>query len=75
MIDSMAVAAVIDPSLVETIPARVGVETKGDITLGQTVADFRHSHVWHHLPVISVGARADYRRFLDLTLASVGVQP
>jgi len=68
LIDSMAVAAVIDPTLIGTVPARVGVETKGEITLGQTVADFRHHHGWAHLPEIQVANTADYRRFLDLVI-------
>jgi len=68
LIDSMAVAAVIDPTLIGTVPARVGVETKGEITLGQTVADFRHHHGWAHLPEIQVANSADYRRFLDLVI-------
>lgn len=71
LIDSMAVAAVIDPSLVGTVKARVGIETKGELTLGQTVADFRHHHGWAHLPEIDVGATADYARFLDLVMTLV----
>jgi purine nucleosidase/pyrimidine-specific ribonucleoside hydrolase len=71
LIDSMAVAAVIDPSLIGTQRARVGVETKGELTLGQTVADFRHHHAWRHLPEIDVAATADYRRFLDLFMSVV----
>jgi len=71
LIDSMAVAAVIDPSLIGTVPARVGVETKGELTLGQTVADFRHHHAWAQLPEIQVAATADYRRFLDLVMTSL----
>jgi purine nucleosidase/pyrimidine-specific ribonucleoside hydrolase len=69
LIDSMAVAAVIDPSLIGTVKARVGVETKGELTLGQTVADFRHHHGWAHLPELEVAQTADYRRFLDLVIA------
>jgi len=68
LIDSMAVAAVIDPSLIGTLKARVGIETKGELTLGQTVADFRHHHGWMHLPEIDVAATADYGRFLDLVM-------
>lgn len=71
LIDSMAVAAVIDPSLIETVKARVGVETRGELTLGQTVADFRHHHGWAHLPEIDVASRADYQRFLDLVMQLV----
>jgi inosine-uridine nucleoside N-ribohydrolase len=68
LIDSMAVAAVIDPSLIGTLKARVGIEIKGELTLGQTVADFRHHHGWMHLPEIDVAASADYGRFLDLVM-------
>jgi purine nucleosidase/pyrimidine-specific ribonucleoside hydrolase len=71
LIDSMAVAAVIDPTLIGTERARVGVETKGELTLGQTVADFRHHHAWQHLPEIEVAATADYARFLDLFMATM----
>jgi len=69
LIDSMAVAAVIDPSLIGMVKARVGVETKGELTLGQTVADFRHHHAWAHLPELEVAQTANYRGFLDLVLA------
>ena len=71
LIDSLAVAAVIDPTLIKTQRARVGVETKGELTLGQTVADFRHHHAWQHLPEIEVAASADYGRFLDLFMKTV----
>lgn len=71
LIDSMAVAAVIDPTLMGTTRARVGVETRGELTLGQTVADFRHHHGWAHLPEIEVASSADYARFLDLVMTLV----
>ena len=71
LIDSMAVAAVIDPTLIGTVKARVGIETRGELTLGQTVADFRHHHGWAHLPEIDVAATADYGRFLDLVMKLV----
>lgn len=71
LIDSMAVAAVIDPSVIGTVKARVGVETKGELTLGQTVADFRHHHGWMHLPEIDVASSADYGRFLGLIMTTV----
>jgi purine nucleosidase/pyrimidine-specific ribonucleoside hydrolase len=71
LIDSMAVAAVIDPSLIGWVKARVGVETKGELTLGQTVADFRHHHAWSQLPELEVAQTADYRRFLDLVMKTL----
>lgn len=66
VIDCMAVAYVIDNSLIDTMPARVGVEVKDGLTLGMTVIDRRHHHVWEDLPLISVGKKADCGRFLNL---------
>lgn len=66
IIDCMAVGYAIDPTLVETIKGHVGVETQSPLTLGMTVLDGRHHHVWTHLPVIEIGAKADCGRFLQL---------
>lgn len=71
LIDSLAVARVIDPTLMETIVAKVGVETQGKLTLGMTIMDNRHHHGWTHLPDVEIAAKADYRRFLDLVMESV----
>jgi len=68
VIDCMAVAYALDATLVETMKAHVGVETKDGLTLGMTVIDRRHHHVWEHLPLINVGVRADYGRFLQLLM-------
>ena len=68
VIDCMAVAYAIDPTLVETFDAHVGVETKDGLTLGMTVIDRRHHFVWEQLPFISVGKKADCGRFLKLLL-------
>ncbi|MDO5689435.1 MAG: nucleoside hydrolase [Tissierellia bacterium] len=64
IIDCMAVAYVMDPSFVETFQGRVGVETLSPLTLGMTVLDRRHHHVWEQLPMITIGKSADYGRFL-----------
>ncbi|MCC2253715.1 nucleoside hydrolase [Ruminococcus sp. CLA-AA-H200] len=68
VIDCMAVAYAIDPTLVETFDAHVGVETKDGLTLGMTVIDRRHHFVWEQLPLISIGKKADCGRFLKLLL-------
>lgn len=68
LIDSMAVAAAIDPSLISSITAKVGIETKGELTLGMTIMDARHHFQWSHLPDIQVAYQADYRRFLGLVM-------
>ena len=73
IIDCMAVAYAIDPTLVTTERCRCGVETGGTLTRGMTVRDSRHHFTWKELPEIYVGVTADYGRFLrlvkELTLA------
>lgn len=71
VIDCMAVGYAIDPSLVETFMGRVGIETKGELTLGNTVVDYRHHHVWEHLPLIEIGKHADYAKFLEMLMELV----
>ncbi|MBW4082527.1 nucleoside hydrolase [Paenibacillus sp. S150] len=71
LIDSMAVAAVIDPTLIRYLTAKVGIETKGQLTLGMTVMDTRHHHAWTDLPDIHVAYQADYRQFLRLVMDAV----
>ncbi|MDO4600907.1 MAG: nucleoside hydrolase [Eubacteriales bacterium] len=71
VIDCMAVAYAIDSSLVQTMKTRVGVETKDGLTLGMTVVDRRHHHIWENLPIIEIGCDVDYERFLKLVLELV----
>lgn len=68
VIDCMAVGYAIDPSLVKTMKGHVGIETDSALTLGMTVLDSRHHHVWEHLPVIEIGAKADGARFLQMLM-------
>ncbi|QUW23896.1 nucleoside hydrolase [Sporosarcina sp. Marseille-Q4063] len=71
LIDSMAIAALIDETLITTIKGKVGIETKGELTLGMTILDTRHHHTWNKLPEINVAAEADYKRFNDLVLERI----
>lgn len=71
IIDCMAVGYAIDPALVVTREAHVGVETKDGLTLGMTVRDGRHHHVWTHLPSIRIAVDADYAGFLKLLTSLV----
>jgi purine nucleosidase len=48
MHDPLAVAAALDPSLIETVAVAVDVETTGTISNGQTLADWRG--VWRRKP-------------------------
>ena len=71
VIDCMAVGYAINPDLVETFMGRVGIETKGELTLGNTVLDARHHHVWEQLPMIEIAKSADHERFLQLLMKLV----
>ncbi|UCH58125.1 MAG: nucleoside hydrolase [Candidatus Bathyarchaeota archaeon] len=42
--DPLTLASVVNPGLVETVPVRVEVETRGEVTLGMTVVDRRQRH-------------------------------
>jgi len=72
LIDSLAVAAAIDRSIILTEPVRVGIEVRGELTLGQTVVDRREHFQWTHLPLIEAASDIDAGRFLDLLLSSLG---
>jgi purine nucleosidase/pyrimidine-specific ribonucleoside hydrolase len=66
LIDSMAVAAALDPSIVTTRRHRVAVETTGTVTLGQTVIDDREHFRWENLPMLDIAAAADHGRMLTM---------
>jgi inosine-uridine nucleoside N-ribohydrolase len=59
MHDPLAIAAAIDPDLIETAAVAVDVETAGTLTQGMTVADWRG--VWRRKPnaQVAVGVRAE----------------
>jgi inosine-uridine nucleoside N-ribohydrolase len=66
LIDSMAVATALDPSIVTTRRHHVAVETTGTVTLGQTVIDDREHFKWEHLPLLDIAAAADHGRMLTM---------
>lgn len=66
LIDSAAVASLIDPTLVATESVLCDVETEGRLTRGMTVVDRRLHHEWQDLPRIDIATDFDYSRFLDL---------
>lgn len=66
LIDSVAIAAMIDPKLVTTTPLRVGVERRGELTRGMTVVERRLHHCRDDLPVVQAVGSLDFDRFLDL---------
>ncbi|MBI3328339.1 MAG: nucleoside hydrolase [Nitrospinae bacterium] len=72
MHDPLAVGAVIDPSLVRTMPLWVQVETKGELTAGMTVADRRPLRSDLKAPAnMNIALEVDATRFLDLFLTRI----
>jgi purine nucleosidase len=69
MHDPLAVAALVDPTLVRTVPMSVQVETAGELTTGMLVADRRPRHA--ELPAagnVNVALEVDAARVLEMFL-------
>jgi purine nucleosidase/pyrimidine-specific ribonucleoside hydrolase len=71
LIDSLAIAAAVEPSLFTLETLKVGVETRGELTLGATVVDRRKHFRWDHLPSINVASDVDAGRYFDLLLRAL----
>jgi inosine-uridine nucleoside N-ribohydrolase len=71
--DAMAVAHVIDPTLVTTRRANVAVETRSELCDGRTVVDLRG--VTGREPNADVGVDVDADRFLDLLVSRIASLP
>lgn len=69
LIDSTAVAAVIDPSLISLKTIHVDIETRGELTRGQTVTDIRDNFRWTHLPAVEAAYNANFTGFRDLVVS------
>jgi inosine-uridine nucleoside N-ribohydrolase len=69
----MAVAHVIDPTLLTTRPANVAVETRSDYCDGRTVVDLRG--VTGREPNADVGVDVDAGHFLELLVSRIASLP
>lgn len=70
--DPMAIAATLDPNLAETERFAVDVETVGDLTRGQTIADMRRpQRAWKRKANVDVCISFDSERFLRLFMDRV----
>jgi purine nucleosidase/pyrimidine-specific ribonucleoside hydrolase len=70
MHDPLAVGALIDPSVVHTIPWAVQVETQGEFTTGMLVADRRPLRPdFKSSPQVHVALEVDGPRFLEMFLS------
>ena len=71
--DAMAVAHVIDPTLVETLPCNVEIETRSEFCDGRTVVD---RWLVRDAPRnAAVGIDVDAARFLELLVSRIGSLP
>jgi pyrimidine-specific ribonucleoside hydrolase len=68
--DPVAVAAVMEPHLLETRPMRVDVECEGELTRGETVCDFYG--VTGKPPNAGVGVKLDREGFFELLYRVMG---
>ncbi|HLY13834.1 MAG TPA: nucleoside hydrolase [Candidatus Limnocylindrales bacterium] len=68
--DPLAAAAALDERLVQTQAVAVDVETGGDLSAGQTIADFRG--LWHRAPNVDLAVAADAGAFLERWIERVG---
>jgi len=85
--DPCAVAALIDPTLIEFEPMHVAIELKGEHTCGMTVCDYRHlqgtgqdivageSISQGEPPNAEVGLHIDKDRFFDLLTDTIAMYP
>lgn len=68
LIDSLAVAAALDPSLVAFREIYVDVALEGNLTRGQTVVDHRHKFQDQELPTILAAHSFLFDKFLDMVV-------
>jgi purine nucleosidase len=68
--DPLTVAATIDPSLVRTTAVAIDVECRGELTSGQTVADW--DGLWGREPNADVALEVDVERALAAIVERVG---
>ena len=69
MHDPLAIAAAIDPSLIETLGVAVDIETSGEMTDGMTLADWRG--VWGRAPNAEVAVSVRAEAMIDAFLAAM----
>ncbi len=70
-IDSLAIAVALDPTIASTEAVHVGIETQGELTVGQTVVDRREHFQWTHLPLVNVASAIDAGRFFELLFKAI----
>jgi purine nucleosidase len=69
MHDPLAIAAAIDPTLIETAGVAVDIETTGALTQGMTLADWRG--VWRRKPNVQVAVSVQAERMIEAFIAAM----
>jgi inosine-uridine nucleoside N-ribohydrolase len=68
--DALCVAYLVDPSVITTRFVHVGIETRGDLTIGRTVVDITGRGAGQ--PNCHFAFTADRRKFVDMMLQTLG---
>ena len=68
--DAVAVAAVVEPTVLETRPMRVEIECESELTRGETVCDLHG--VWGKPPNAEVALELDRETFFEILYRSLG---
>ena len=68
--DACAVAAVVEPGILQTKPMHVDIERRGELTRGRTVADVSGWHEW--TPNVDVGVGTNRERFIQILFQALG---
>ena len=68
--DALAVCAIIDPTIIQTVYINVDIETKGELTDGRTVCDFNRRS--RRAPNVHVATDADEPKFIRMLTDILG---
>jgi inosine-uridine nucleoside N-ribohydrolase len=71
LIDSMAIAFLLDPSLFTTETIRVAIERQSTLSAGQTIVERRENFAWDGLATIAAASDADFGKITDLLVATL----
>jgi len=71
--DALAVASIVEPAVITTQHLHVDVETKGELTVGETVVDTNLRS--RREPNVHVALDADERRFVAMLLETLAREP
>lgn len=71
VIDCLAVAYAINNNLINVIEGKVGIETEGKYSFGNTVLERRNHHSWENMSKINIGESVNYLDFLTLLVELV----